>query len=297
MFLARHTICSSGNARSISAVTPSGARLALFQPGQTLPDITWRDFNLLGPIVQRSPPFQNTFVFGLQLQLAPSRNSDLKNVNVETSDGRRRRFLPQNSWPIEKIATFLLHWRAFRLAFFPQKNHSSLSSKSPSSPPQETIAPSPFNSRRSTLQLRLQIEDDLILLALFVVSCAHLQCAPRNQEKPTGHASRHQTLQSHQQLSPMQRDHSLSNEERREFVSSCLYQKHRRCGLSDTCQPLPDDPCHTPAMSRPKHPVASFPLKRTSNPPETPCSRAAIQLLSRNPTKTTCCPRGARNSV
>ena len=273
------------------------ARLALFQPGQTLPDITWGDFNLLASIVQRSPPFQNTFVFGLQLQLALSRNSDLKNVSVETSDGRRQRFLPKNSQPVEVIAALPLRWRTFRLACLPQKNYSSLSSKSPSSPPQETIAPSSFNSRRSTLQLRLHIADDLIPSRIFDVSCAHLQCAPGNQEKPTGHASRHQTLQSHQQLSPMQRDHSLSNEERMEFVSCCSYQKHHRCGLSDTCQPLPDGRCHTPAKSRPKHPEASFLLKRTSNPPETSCSRAAIQLLSRSPTQTTCCPREARNST
>ena len=98
------------------------------------------------------------------------------------------------------------------------------------------------------------------------MSCAHLQCAPGNQEKPTGLASQHQTLQSPQQLSPMQRDHSLSNEERREFVSSCSNQKHQRCGLSDSCQPLPDDRCHTPAKSRPKHPEVSIPRKRTCNP-------------------------------
>ena len=157
------------------------ARLALFQPGQPLPDITWGDFNLLGSIVQRSPPFQNTFVFGLQLQLALSRNSNLKNVSVETSDGRRRRFLPQNSQPVEVIATLPLQWRTFRLACFPQKNHSSLSSKSPSSPPQETIAPSSFNSRRSTLQLRLQIADDLIFLAF--LTCLVRICSARQEPR------------------------------------------------------------------------------------------------------------------
>ena len=152
----------------------------------------------MGFIVQRSPPFQNTFVFGLQLQLALSRNSDLKNVRVETPDGRRRRFLPKNSQPIEVVATLPLHWRTFRLACFPQKNHSSLSSKSPSSPPQRKIAPSPFNSRRSTSQLRLQIADDLILLAFLRVLCASAvrarkprkangsrQSAPNSPEPPT----------------------------------------------------------------------------------------------------------------
>ena len=109
MFLARHKICSVR------------ARLALFQPGQTLPDITWGDFKLLGAIIQRSPPFQNTLVFGLKLQLALSRNSDLKNVCVETPDGRRRRFLPKNIQPIEVLATLPLHRRSFRLACFPQK--------------------------------------------------------------------------------------------------------------------------------------------------------------------------------
>ena len=108
MFLARHTICSSGNARSISAVTPSGLDLPFFQPGQTLPDITCEDVNLLGPIVQRSPPFQNTLVFGLQLQLALSRNSDLKNFSVETSDGRRRRFLPNASVALENVSPHML---------------------------------------------------------------------------------------------------------------------------------------------------------------------------------------------
>ena len=54
------------------------ARLALFQPGQTLPDIAWGDFNLLGPIVQSSPPFQDTLVFGPQLQLTLGLNLDLK---------------------------------------------------------------------------------------------------------------------------------------------------------------------------------------------------------------------------
>ena len=110
-----------------------------------------------------------------------SRNSDLKNVSIETSDGRRRRFLPKNSQPVEVMATIPLHWRTFRLACFPQKNHSSLSSKSPSSPPQETIAPSSFNSRRSTLQLRLQIADDLILLALS--TCLVRICSARQKTK------------------------------------------------------------------------------------------------------------------
>ena len=105
---------------------------------------------------------------------------------------------PNNPQPVEVVATLPLHWRTFRLACFPQKNHSSLSSKSCSSPPQETIAPPSFSSRRSTLQLRLQIADDLILLAFLRVLCASAvrarkprkangscQSAPNSPEPPT----------------------------------------------------------------------------------------------------------------
>ena len=135
-------------------------------------------------------------------------------------------------------------------------------------------------------QLCLQIADDLILLAFS--TCLVRICSARQETKKS------------QRVSPVSTKLSRATNiflPRREFVSSCPYQKHQRCELSDTCQPLPDDRCHTPAMSRPKHPEASFPRKRTGTPLETPCSRTAIQLLSRNPTQTTCCPREARNSA
>ena len=186
MFLTRHKICSSRNARSISAVTPSGLDLPFFNLAK---HCARHHVGRLHSPGSHCPK--------LQLQFVLSRNSDLKNVCVETSDGRRRRFLNKNSHPVEVIATFPLHWRSFRLACFQQKNHSFLSSNSPSSPPQETIAPSPFNSRRSTLQLRLQIADDLILLAF--LTCLVRKCSARQETKKklTGLASQRQILQSH----------------------------------------------------------------------------------------------------
>ena len=179
MFLAMHTICSSGNVRSISAVTPSGLDLPFFNlakhcqisRGET--SISWAPLSK----ACRHSRIRSFLAFSCNSR----RNSDLKNVSVETSDGRRWRFLPKNSQPIEVIATLPVHWRSFRLACFPQNNYSSLSSKIPSSPPQETIAPSSFNSRRSTLQLRLQIADDLILLTF--TTCLVRICSARQETK------------------------------------------------------------------------------------------------------------------
>ena len=161
VFLARHKFCSSGRVGRLQSP---------------------------GPIVQRSPPFQDTLVFGLQLQLTLGLNLDLKNVRVETSDGHRRRFLSKNSQPVEMGATLPLHRRSFRLTCFPQKKHLSLLSESPSSPPQETIAPSPLRSRRSTMLLCLQIADDLILLAFSM--CLVRICSARQETKRKANGSR-----------------------------------------------------------------------------------------------------------
>ena len=170
----------------------------------------------------------------------------LLNVSIETSDGHRRRFLPGSPQPVEVVANVPLHGRSFCLTSFSQKNHLSLSNEGPSSPPHETVALSPLG----TSQHNATATSDRKRLGpsrIFDVS---------SQGRPTGLASQHRPLQSHQQLSPI--------EERREFVSSCTYPKHQHCELSDTCQPLPDDRRHTPAMSRPKYPRAVFPLKRLS---------------------------------
>ena len=93
----------------------------------------------------------------------------------------------KNSQPVEVVATLPLHRRSFRLACFPQKNHLSLSSESPSSPPQETIAPSPLRSRRSTAQLCLQIADDLILLEFS--TCLVRICSARQETKKSPRVS------------------------------------------------------------------------------------------------------------
>ena len=183
-------------------------------------------------------------------------------------------FLPKNSQPVE-------------VTCFPQKNHSSLSSKSPSSPPQQTIAPSSFNSRRSTLQLRLQIANDLILLAF--LTCLERICSARQETKKSQRVTPIGTKLSRATNSFLPCN-GITRCPTKSAVNSFLLactKKHQRCGLSDTC-----NHCHMVAVT-----TKSRPKKRTSNPPETPCSRAAIQLLSRNPTQTTCCPREARNSA
>ena len=194
MFLAKHTICSSDKARSISAV-PSGLDLPFLNLANTARHHVGR-LQSPGPHCPTLPPFQNTLFVGLQMQFALSRNSDLKYVCVESSDGRQPKFLLKNS-PIEVIATFPLHWRWFRLACF----HLSLSSESPSSPPQKTIATFPFHSRRSTLQLLLQIADDLILLAFS--TCLVRICSARQETKKS------LSCQSAPKLSPKQRDFAV----------------------------------------------------------------------------------------
>ena len=105
------------------------------------------------PTLAAIPEYVHFLDFSCNSRSAGTVISKMSALKLLMADDRR--FLPENSQPVEVIATLPLHWRTFHLACFPQKNHSSLSSKSPSSPPQETIAPSSFNSRRSTLQLRL----------------------------------------------------------------------------------------------------------------------------------------------
>ena len=82
------------------------APLALFQPGQTLSDITWGDFNN----ARRHSRIRSFLAFSCNSRSAGTVIS--KNVSVETSDGRRRKFLPKNSQPVTVIATFPLHWRS-----------------------------------------------------------------------------------------------------------------------------------------------------------------------------------------
>ena len=123
-----------------------------------------------------------------------------------------------------------------------RKNRLSLSSESPSSPPQRRSHPSPLRNCLSTMQLCLQIADDLIFLAFS--TCLVCICSARQETKKSQRVSPVSTKLSratNKTHSPMPRDHSLSIEERR--ANSFLLartQKHQRCELSDTGQPLPD---------------------------------------------------------
>ena len=126
-------------------------------------------------------------------------------------------------------------------------------------------------SAQQPTQLCLQIADDLILLAFstcFVRICSTRQKTKKNQRvTPVGiNSPEPPTAFSH-------------------ATGSFAVQRRAQQMVAVTHQ------------RRVEHPEASFLLKRTSCPPETPCSRAAIELLSRNPNYTTCCPRSPEVSM